>query len=84
MECCNAAEQHGYGMGADELAVNEMIKDLTELANALRQSQAANGATGQTESTSALEQIKNSMVNVQQQLLATQQVQRQMVASMQT
>ena len=32
----NLAEQHGYGMGADNMATNEMTKNLTDLANALQ------------------------------------------------
>ena len=81
-ECRDSAEQHGYGMGADETAANEMTKNLTDLAQALRQNETANGASNPSD-TSTLEQIKNGMVSLQQQMLSTQQQQQQMAASMQ-
>ena len=61
-EYCNSVEQHEYGMGADESAANEMTKILTDLANALQQTETANGATGQAENNSVLEQTKNNIV----------------------
>ena len=54
----DSGDQHGYGMGADENAANEMTKNLTELAQALRQNETENGASDATKNTSALEQIK--------------------------
>ena len=63
-ECRNSVEQHGCGMGADELATNEMTKNLTDLANALRQTEIMNGVTGQTENNYALKQIKNGVVSL--------------------
>ena len=35
-KCRHVADQHGYGMGVDENAEDEMIKNLTNLAQALR------------------------------------------------
>ena len=71
-ECRDSADQHGYGMGTDEHAANEMTKNLTDLAEALRQTETANGASDAAANNSALEQIKNEMVSLQQQLLSTQ------------
>ena len=78
----DSADQHGYGMGADEHAANKMTENLTNLAQALQQTETANGASNATENTSALEQIKNGMFSLQQQLLSTQQQQQQMATSM--
>ena len=70
-------------MEADETTANEMTKNLTNLANTLQQTETANSVTGQASNNSALEQIKNGMVSLQQQLLATQQTQQQMAVDMQ-
>ena len=53
-------------MGADENMANEMTTNLTDLAQALRQNETANGATDGAANNSELEQFKNGMVSLQQ------------------
>ena len=64
-EYCDSADQHGYGNGAEEHAANEMTKNLTDLAQALRQTETANGASEAAANISVLEKIKNGMVSLQ-------------------
>ena len=64
-ECQDSAQDRGYGMNAEDTAIEGATRGLTDLANSMQQRETANAGSKTADNNGMLQEIRDGLFQVQ-------------------